>query len=84
MPGIPARALLVSIALFALSWQAVYAADRATAFVHVSVIPMDRERILRDWTVVVIGDRIRDLGPATVVSPDGTERHVELSDLGCV
>lgn len=42
-----------------------------TAFVHVSVIPMDRERVLRDYTVLVRGDRIVALGPASrVVIPD--------------
>ncbi len=44
------------------------------AFVHVSVIPMDREVVLADQTVVVAGDRIAALGPsATVPVPDGAK-----------
>jgi imidazolonepropionase-like amidohydrolase len=34
------------------------------AFVHAAVIPMDRERVLRDQTVVVANGRITALGPA--------------------
>ena len=34
----------------------------ATAFVHVNVVPMDRERVLRDQTVIVEGDRIAAIG----------------------
>jgi hypothetical protein len=30
------------------------AAETVTAFVHVAVVPMDRERILDDSTVVVV------------------------------
>jgi cytosine/adenosine deaminase-related metal-dependent hydrolase len=40
------------------------AAAPVTAFVNVSVIPMDRERVLRNQTVVVRGDRIVEIGPA--------------------
>ena len=35
------------------------------AFVGVSVIPMDRERIVRDQTVIVRGGRITAMGPAS-------------------
>ena len=47
------------------------AADTAgadiTAFVHVTVVPMDRERVLRNWTVVVADGRIRNLGPSSAI-----------------
>lgn len=36
---------------------------KTTAFVHVNVVPMDRERVLRDQTVLVQGDRIVAIGP---------------------
>ncbi len=36
----------------------------ATAFVHVDVIPMDREHVLRDQTVVIEGERITQIGPS--------------------
>jgi imidazolonepropionase-like amidohydrolase len=46
-----------------------------TAFVDVTVIPMDRERRLPGQTVVVRGDRIVELGPvARVEVPDGATR----------
>ncbi len=42
------------------------------AFVHVNVIPMDRERVETDQTVLVRGERIIAVGPAhEVVIPDG-------------
>ena len=51
----------------------------ATAFVHVNVVPMDRERVLRDQTVIVEGDRIAAIGrdvavpaSATVIDGKGT------------
>jgi imidazolonepropionase-like amidohydrolase len=43
------------------------AQDLVTAFVHVHVVPMDREVVLRDHTVLVSGDRIVQLGPSTSV-----------------
>jgi hypothetical protein len=43
-----------------------------TAFVHVTVVPMDRERLLKNWTVVVADGRIRDLGPSSATkTPKG-------------
>jgi imidazolonepropionase-like amidohydrolase len=46
--------------------------ERVTAFVDVTVIPMDRERSLPNQTVVVRGDRIVEIGPASRVKvPDG-------------
>src|SRR5688500_5287647 len=40
------------------------AADSVTAFVGVTVIPMDRERVLTEQTVVVRNGRIASVGPA--------------------
>jgi cytosine/adenosine deaminase-related metal-dependent hydrolase len=40
------------------------AQDNVIAFTNVTVIPMDRERVLRDQTVVVRGERIAEIGPA--------------------
>ena len=50
--------------------------SHATAFVHVKVVPMDRERVLRDQTVIVEGDRIVAIGrdvavPASAAVIDG-------------
>jgi imidazolonepropionase-like amidohydrolase len=44
---------------------------KVTAFVHVTVVPMDRERVLEDRTVVVTNGRIHELGPSSAISlPD--------------
>jgi imidazolonepropionase-like amidohydrolase len=48
------------------------AAQEGTAIVHVNVIPMDRERVLSDQTVVVVDGKIVQVGPADEVEvPDG-------------
>lgn len=45
------------------------------AFVDVAVVPMDRERVLRDQTVVVVDGRITAVGPASQVKvPRGAMR----------
>ena len=43
------------------------------AFVHVNVVPMDRERVLRDQTVIVSNERIVAVGRGLPV-PDGALR----------
>lgn len=44
---------------------------RPIAFVHVNVVPMDRERVLVDQTVLVRGGQIQEIGPtAKVELPD--------------
>ena len=61
--------LLVGLLLAAA---ALRAQDRITAFVNVHVVPMDREVVLQDHTVIVNGDRIVELGPsAKVKAPPG-------------
>jgi imidazolonepropionase-like amidohydrolase len=45
------------------------------AFVHAFVIPMDRERVLPDQTVIVAGGRIQEIGPyKSTKIPDGVTR----------
>ncbi|MBA2457422.1 MAG: amidohydrolase family protein [Gemmatimonadales bacterium] len=49
--------------------------DTVTAFVDVTVIPMDRERTLPNQTVIVRGGRIVEIGPAARVKvPEGGVR----------
>ncbi|HEX8573571.1 MAG TPA: amidohydrolase family protein [Allosphingosinicella sp.] len=49
--------------------------SNAVAFVHASVVPMDRERVLADQTVVVVDGRIAAVGPASRVAvPRGAVR----------
>jgi imidazolonepropionase-like amidohydrolase len=46
-----------------------------TAFVNVNVVPMDRERVIENQTVIVRNGRIAEIGPANKVKvPDGATR----------
>jgi hypothetical protein len=67
--GGAAKALL---ALFALgAWSSAFsAAPPVTAFLHVNVVPMDREQQLRDQTVIVVGHTIRKIGRDVPVPAD--------------
>lgn len=49
----------------------------ATAFLHVAVIPMDRERVLGDQTVVIEGDRIAQIGPSDTIKIPPHVRRIE-------
>ena len=69
-----ARSTLALAALAALPATAV-AQNRAYAFVGAHVIPMDRERVLENQTVVVRDGRIVEVGPADRVAvPADAER----------
>jgi cytosine/adenosine deaminase-related metal-dependent hydrolase len=54
-----------------------WAPDSLVAFVDVTVIPMDRERVLPGHTVVVRGDRIAVVGPSNRVKVPGGSRKVD-------
>ena len=43
--------------------------QRTTAFVNANVVPMDREGVLADYTVVVSAGRIVEMGPSASVDP---------------
>jgi imidazolonepropionase-like amidohydrolase len=59
----------------AASTQASRTKSGAVAFVDATVIPMDRERVLPDQTVVVVDGRITAVGPASRVKvPRGAKR----------
>lgn len=46
-----------------------------TAFIGVNVIPMDRDRVLEDQTVIVDGGKIKKIGPSRSTRvPDGATR----------
>jgi len=46
-----------------------------TAFVNVNVVPMDRERVIENQTVIVRDGRIAEIGPANKIkTPDGATR----------
>lgn len=49
--------------------------ESVIAIVHVNVIPMNRETVLRDQTVVVADGKIRSVGPAeSIAIPAGTRK----------
>lgn len=65
-------ALPILLICAACAWHAAKAADDAppaTAFVHVNVVPMDRERVLKDQTVLVSGGRIAAIGRGLKAPP---------------
>jgi imidazolonepropionase-like amidohydrolase len=65
--------LIASVAL-AVFGKAAFADSQTTAFVGVSVIPMDRERILQNQTVIVRGGVIAEIGDAKKVKvPNGAQ-----------
>jgi imidazolonepropionase-like amidohydrolase len=69
------RLLLIALALVAITLVTrPHAQDRVVAFESVSVIPMDRERVLPDQTVIVVGDRITTIGAGQVQIPAGAVR----------
>lgn len=69
---IPAAILAIGAALAAST---PAAQSSTTAFVNVSVIPMDRETVLKGQTVLVREGRIAEIGPAgSVLVPDGATR----------
>ncbi len=62
--------------------RSVQAQDRAEAyaFVNVNVVPMDEEQVLEGQTVIIVSDRIEEMGKASEVNvPDGA---VEIDGTG--
>ncbi|HYF22618.1 MAG TPA: hypothetical protein VD929_04385, partial [Caulobacteraceae bacterium] len=71
--------IALAVAAAACAWSTRAAAHeappRTIAFVHASVVPMDRERVLADQTVVVVDGKIAEVGPAAKVRvPPGALR----------
>jgi imidazolonepropionase-like amidohydrolase len=74
--GMPQIVGIIGVLAFGFS-VAPAAADttRSVAFTDVTVVPMDRERLLEHQTVLVQGDRIAAIGPVDSVRvPAGIER----------
>src|SRR5436853_183870 len=55
---------LLMVNCFALAWEAKPQGvkDQPIAFIGVNVVPMDRERVIENQTVIVRGDRIVEIG----------------------
>lgn len=64
--------MVAMVAVLAMPITATAQGPAATAFVNVTVIPMDTERALAGQTVIVQGDRIKAIGPVgQMVVPTG-------------
>jgi imidazolonepropionase-like amidohydrolase len=63
MSGAIRRLLIISLTL--ATW--LHAQEPPVAFMDVTVVPMDKEQILPHQTLVVVGGRITQLGPAASV-----------------
>ncbi len=61
----------------ALACQAQPTDEPVTAFVQVNVLPMDRDTVLADQTVLVRGTRIVAVGPATAVAIPEHARRID-------
>ena len=68
--------IVLSLALVAAAPSA-QTPPASVAFVGVTVVPMDRERVIANQTVLVKGQTIADVGPAASIKvPDGAVRVV--------
>lgn len=67
-------AIALSLLLAAAGAQAQ---DQVTAFVNVNVVPMDRERVLANQTVIVRNGSIAELGPANRVTVPANATRVD-------
>jgi imidazolonepropionase-like amidohydrolase len=70
-------AFLRGVVLAALLPTYANAQDKPVAFVDVSVLPMDRERIVEHQTVVVQGGKITALGPVASTTVPGNATRVD-------
>jgi hypothetical protein len=69
------RALAVFVLVAGLQIGTAEGQQGTTAFVNVTVLPMDSDRVLAGHTVLVQGDRISAVGPSPRVAiPDGARR----------
>lgn len=74
----PRPSFVLTCCLNAVAAVVVSAQDLpTTAFVDVSLVPMDRERVLSHQTVLVRGDRIMAIGPIGTVAMPAAARRVD-------
>ena len=57
-----ARIFIAAVAFALITWTPSAGQTQAAAFEQVSIIPMDRERVLTNQTVIVRDGRIAELG----------------------
>jgi imidazolonepropionase-like amidohydrolase len=69
--------LIVNCAALARDARRQGAKPQVIAFVGVNVVPMDRERVIENQTVIVRGDRIAEVGPAAKIKVPADALRVE-------
>ncbi|MGH7946830.1 MAG: amidohydrolase family protein, partial [Opitutaceae bacterium] len=69
--------VLTSLFTVIAGLSAATAATDVTAFVNVTVVPLDSERTLPNQTVIVKGERIAGLGPASSINVPADARRIE-------
>ena len=80
-PFVTMARFCVALLAVPIASQGAAAGPTTTAFVHVNVLPMDRDAVLADQTVIVEGSRIRAVGhnlpvPANAEVIDGKGRYL--------
>jgi imidazolonepropionase-like amidohydrolase len=75
--------LVFAVLLITPTLSFTQSANREIAFINVNVLPMDSNRVLKEQTVLVRGDRIVEVGPASKVKVapgavriDGTGKYL--------
>ena len=53
-----------------------------TAFVNVNVVPMDEDRVLRNYTVIVEQGRVMEMGPAGRVTVPPNAQRIDAAGKG--
>ncbi len=71
--------LVFALAIAVCNLSAAAQSSPATAFIHVNVVPMDREIVLRDQTVIVKDGRIVALGSTRSIKVPKGSRRIEAS-----
>jgi imidazolonepropionase-like amidohydrolase len=69
--------LLVNCIAFARDAETQAATNQVVAFIGVNVVPMDRERVIENQTVIVRGDRIAEIGPSAKIKVPADALRVE-------
>lgn len=69
------RKLIAILLLFAIS--SSWAIAQQTVFTNVNVIPMDENRVLENYTVIVAGDRIEKMGPTAEIAIPENARIID-------
>ncbi len=77
MKTLVCAALLCALCACGFAQQPASDAPDAVAFVNVTVLPMDGERVLEGQTVVVRGDRIAAVGPAAEIAVPEAARRID-------